>query len=76
MFDVLGLSNKNSLWSIACSSHVYACLRTTYQSSLHRVPEINGARVRDIVEGFVVKEQDRLVAMDLLPWPNNHPCAI
>lgn len=40
VFNVLQISNKNSCWSIGCASHVYACLRVAYESSLQKIPEI------------------------------------
>lgn len=37
---------------------------------------MNGATVRKTVEDFVFNGKEKIANLDLLPWPNNHPCAI
>jgi hypothetical protein len=38
-----------SIWSIACSNHVYACINVFYSSDFQRVPEIIGKTVRTAI---------------------------
>jgi hypothetical protein len=66
--------NKNSLWSIACSSHGLAYLDSLYDSAKEKVPEGKGLTVRNAIERFVLSNE-RITSFDLNPWPSNKACA-
>lgn len=63
------ISSDNSVWSIACSNHVFACLRGTYDQKNWRAP-FNGVTVRQAVENG-----NRVVSFDHEGYPGgNIPC--
>lgn len=74
MTTLLGTNPEASIWSIACSNHVYACINLFYDSDLQRVPAVVGHTVRAAVEAFVFSNQ-RVLSYDLQAWPANVGCA-
>lgn len=74
MAKFLAANPEASIWSIACSNHVYACLNVFYNSEFQRVPEVVGSTVKQAVEAFML-EKKRVVSYDLNPWPANSPCS-
>jgi hypothetical protein len=74
MGKFLVLNNQLSLWSIACSGHVYACLLPFYDSPLEKIPAAIGKTVKAAVEEFV-HEDKRVVVFDEKGWPSNVGCA-
>ena len=63
-----------SIWSIACSNHVYACLNVFYNSPLQRIPALVENTIKTAVEMFVFSNE-RVVNYDTEPWPANIGCA-
>lgn len=45
-----------SIWSIACSNHVYAFFDQFYNSPSQRIPAVTGRTVKDVVEEYVLAE--------------------
>ena len=74
MAKLLTANPRASIWSIACSNHVYACIDGFYSSDFQRVPELIGKTVRTAVEAFVL-DNERVVSYDFEPWPANKGCA-
>lgn len=65
---------NSSVWSIACSNHVYACLDPYYNTDSYRVPAVNGTTIKNVLEAFVLKDE-RNIETDEDTWPNNQACA-
>jgi len=59
----LSFNLETSIWSVACSNHVYACSWSFYDTSLQRVPALSVKTVKQAVEQFVLKET-RVVSYD------------
>jgi hypothetical protein len=38
---------KNSVWSVSCCAHSYACYQARYDSEAIRVPAIEGITVKE-----------------------------
>ena len=74
MTKLMTVNPNASIWSIACSNHVYACLNIFYSSDFQKVPEIVGSTVKSAVEAFVLGNE-RVVKYDLEAWPANKGCA-
>ena len=68
------LFSKNSVWTIACSHHVYGVWGEFYDSAAQKVPESSGMTVREAVERFVLGGE-RVNRQDAGPWPANSGCA-
>ena len=64
-----------SIWSIACSKHVYACYKDFYDSPHQKIPANTGKTVRDAVEEFVF-HGTKNVLFDAEGWPSNTGCAM
>ena len=70
----MALNDQLSIWSIACSNHVYASLALFYDSPFQKIPEATGITVRQAVETYVLQDK-RVVSYDLKGWPSNEVCA-
>jgi hypothetical protein len=66
--------SKNSIWTIACSQHVYAVWGEFYDAPAQKIPESSGMTVRNAIERFVL-EGERINLVDQGPWPANSACA-
>ena len=66
--------SKNSVWSISCCAHSFACYKERYDVDVVRVPAIEGVTVKDVVESFVF-DDERISSIDEVSWPDNEPCA-
>jgi hypothetical protein len=64
-----------SVWSIACSQHVYACENAIYDSPHQKIPTATGKTVRNVVEDFVLRGI-KSITFDAQPWPSNSGCAM
>jgi hypothetical protein len=59
--NFIEVNQELSVWSIACSNHVYAFEDAFYDNPHERIPAQTGKSVRDMVEEFVLrgtKEQE------------------
>ena len=65
---------KNSIWTISCCQHSYACYADFYNVEQQRVPERIGMNVKDAVEEYVFGS-GKVGAFDQVPWPFNAACA-
>lgn len=76
--DLLGkfqaFNPELSVWSIACSQHVYACYKQFYDSIHQKVPTTVGQTVRNVVEDYVLRDKKSIV-LDSQGWPANSGCA-
>lgn len=63
-----------SVWTIACSQHVYAFFDSFYDVPEQRIPAKTGMTVREAVEAFVLYDQ-KVVLIDEAGWPANSGCA-
>lgn len=66
--------SRNSVWTISCCAHSFACYEERYENNLVKIPAVEGLTVKDAVEGFVFDDQ-RISSIDQVPWPYNVPCA-
>lgn len=69
-----GANPDVSIWSIACSNHVYACRNDFYNSPHQKVPANTGRTVKDAIEEFVFQNR-QVIAFDEAAWPANEGCA-
>jgi hypothetical protein len=66
------ISKKNwSLWSIACSQHVYAIYKDIYNSTNQQV---YGTTVSDAISLFTFNDWNGY-AFNVEGWPSNNACA-
>ena len=63
--DFLGkfqaFNSELSIWSIACSQHVYACYKDFYDSVHQKVPTTVGQTVKNVVESYVLNDKKSIV---------------
>jgi hypothetical protein len=50
MAKFLTLNTQLSIWSIACSNHVYACLDLFYNNPLQEIPTLVGKTIKTAIE--------------------------
>lgn len=70
----LVMNPESSIWSIACSNHVYACLNAFYDSPFQKIPTTIGLTLKDAIEQFVFEDK-RVLSFDAKGWPSNTGCA-
>ena len=63
-----------SIWSIACSEHVYAAYRYLYDSPHQKIPALTGKTVKDAINMYVLEDK-RVIFEDQEGWPSNTGCA-
>jgi O-palmitoleoyl-L-serine hydrolase len=73
--NFLEANQELSVWSIACSNHVYAFEDVFYDNPHERIPAQTGKTVRDMVEEFVLQGTKNIV-IDAEGWPSNTGCAM
>ena len=66
--------STSNIWTIACCAHSYACYGWRYDVPEQKVPGDTGATVREAIDRFVFNDE-RVVMVDRVDWPNNAPCA-
>lgn len=72
--NFMAVNSDLSVWSIACSQHVYAFYDDFYDSPKQKIPTTNGKTVREAVEAFVLYDQ-KSINIDEVAWPGNTGCA-
>lgn len=72
--DFADVNQELSIWSIACSNHVYAYFNSFYDSPKQKVPAESGKTEREVVALFVFSEE-RTITLDPAGWPSNIGCA-
>ena len=63
-----------SVWSIACSQHVYAAYNDFYDSPHQKIPALTGKTVKDAINSYVF-ENKLTIIYDEDGWPSNTGCA-
>jgi hypothetical protein len=68
---------KNSVWTISCSNHVYASSDNFYDVKEERVPGNTGVTIRQSVLKFIFENGNgtRVIDIDPVAWPANNLCA-
>ena len=67
------LERGHNVWSISCSWHATAFMDNFFESVRERVPE-GGRSMQSAVYDFVMKGE-KVVDIDVEPWPANRACA-
>jgi hypothetical protein len=64
----------HNVWSIACSWHAVVFFDNFYQSPLQKVPMENGLTMQEAIYQYVFAG-NKVLNIDVQPWPSNTPCA-
>ena len=68
------LERGHNVWSISCSWHATALFDKFYESPLQKVPEEIGLTMQEAAFKFIF-EREKIVSIDVEPWPSNKACA-
>ena len=71
----LTLNQELSIWSIACSNHVYAAYQAFYNNPHQKIPTQTGKTVKDVIDEFVLEGKQNAI-YDKNGWPSNTGCAL
>ena len=66
--------STSNIWTISCCAHSYACYGWRYDAPELKVPAETGDTVQQAIDRFVFNNE-RVVMVDQVNWPNNAPCA-
>lgn len=68
------LERGHNIWTISCCWHATSEFDKFYESPLQKVPQTRGNTMQEAVYSFVF-ENNKVVDIDVDPWPMNAACA-
>ena len=68
------LEKGHNVWSISCSWHAVSFFDKFYESPLQKVPETTGMTMQEAIYQYVFAK-NKVLQIDLAPWPENAACA-